>query len=196
MHLTRSGESMLSRPRPSARCSPGRSGLGIRPRGARGTHWASSRAGPKSRVPHTQPILSLNGSHCEARGPAHQAHHPDGMMPGLLRRAVSGRDCNRSLSSRRQMVVVSLECRAKRPRGRRSDTRRLCWSRGGGHGRAGLRPIGACSCAYENALTARATIRPKSASAMVDCTTIRYLARCVSGITSVGLNAVALVNPR
>lgn len=49
---------------------------------------------------------------------------------------------------------------------------------------------------YEKALTERATIRPKSASAMVDCTSIKYFARCVSGITSVGLNAVALVKPR
>ena len=47
-----------------------------------------------------------------------------------------------------------------------------------------------------NALTARATISPKSASAIVDWTSIVYLARCVSGITSVGLNAVAFVKPR
>lgn len=49
---------------------------------------------------------------------------------------------------------------------------------------------------YVKALTARATIRPKSASARVDCTSIRYFARWVSGITSVGLNAVAFVKPR
>ena len=47
-----------------------------------------------------------------------------------------------------------------------------------------------------NAFTARATMSPKSASATVDCTSIMYLARCVSGITSVGLNAVAFVKPR
>src|SRR5262249_16369400 len=42
--------------------------------------------------------------------------------------------------------------------------------------------------AYVNAFTARATMRPKSASAIVDCTSIVYLARSGSGITSVGLN--------
>jgi len=49
---------------------------------------------------------------------------------------------------------------------------------------------------YVNALTARATTSPKSASATVDCTSMAYFARRVSGITSVGLNAVALVKPR
>ena len=39
-------------------------------------------------------------------------------------------------------------------------------------------------------------MRPNSASATVDCTTIVYFARSVSGITSVGLNAVAFVKPR
>ena len=43
-------------------------------------------------------------------------------------------------------------------------------------------------------MTARATIRPNNARATVDCTII--FARWVSGITSVGLNAVAFVNPR
>src|SRR5215218_8677807 len=46
------------------------------------------------------------------------------------------------------------------------------------------------------ALTALATISPNSASATVDCTSIVYFARCVRGMTSVGLNAVALVKPR
>ena len=46
------------------------------------------------------------------------------------------------------------------------------------------------------ALTARATINPNNASATVDWTSITYFARSVSGITSVGLNAVAFVNPR
>ena len=49
---------------------------------------------------------------------------------------------------------------------------------------------------YVNALTARATIRPNSTSAIVAWTSIAYLARCVSGITSVGLKAVAFVKPR
>ena len=49
---------------------------------------------------------------------------------------------------------------------------------------------------YVKALTARATIKPKSARATVDWRSIVYLARCVRGITSVGLNAVALVKPR
>jgi hypothetical protein len=47
-----------------------------------------------------------------------------------------------------------------------------------------------------NAFTARATTRPDSASATLACTSIAYFARCVSGMTSVGLNAVAFVNPR
>jgi hypothetical protein len=38
--------------------------------------------------------------------------------------------------------------------------------------------------------------RPKSASATVDCTSITYFARRLSGITSVGLKAVAFVKPR
>jgi hypothetical protein len=38
--------------------------------------------------------------------------------------------------------------------------------------------------------------QPNTASATVDCTSIAYLARCVSGTTSVGLNAVAFVTPR
>src|SRR4029453_5300933 len=46
------------------------------------------------------------------------------------------------------------------------------------------------------AFTARATIRPNNARATVDCTSIVYLARWVSGITSVGLNAVAFGKPR
>ena len=50
--------------------------------------------------------------------------------------------------------------------------------------------------AYLNALTARATTRPNSAIATVDWTSIKYLARWVSGMTSAGLNAVAFVNPR
>jgi hypothetical protein len=49
---------------------------------------------------------------------------------------------------------------------------------------------------YVKAFTARATISPKSASATVDCTSIVYFARYVSGITSVGLKAVAFVKPR
>jgi hypothetical protein len=52
------------------------------------------------------------------------------------------------------------------------------------------------SRSYVNAFTARATINPKSASATVDWTTIVNFARCVSGITSVGLKAVAFVKPR
>ena len=44
--------------------------------------------------------------------------------------------------------------------------------------------------------TARATMRPNRARASVDWTSIRYFARCVSGITSVGLKAVAFVKPR
>src|SRR5262249_22535833 len=46
------------------------------------------------------------------------------------------------------------------------------------------------------AFTARATIRPNSASATVDWTSIAYLARWLSGMTSVGLKAVAFVKPR
>ena len=49
---------------------------------------------------------------------------------------------------------------------------------------------------HVKALTARAMIRPKRASDTVDWRIMVYLARCVSGITSVGLNAVALVKPR
>src|SRR5205085_7542265 len=44
--------------------------------------------------------------------------------------------------------------------------------------------------AQVKAFTARATTRPKSASATVDCRSIVYFARSVSGITSVGLKAV------
>src|SRR4029453_1855389 len=43
------------------------------------------------------------------------------------------------------------------------------------------------------AFTARATMRPNSARATDDCTSIVYLARWVSGITSAGLNGVAFV---
>ena len=56
--------------------------------------------------------------------------------------------------------------------------------------------LGGRSDPQANALTARATMRPKSASATVDCTSIVYFARWVSGITSVGLKAVAFVKPR
>jgi hypothetical protein len=49
---------------------------------------------------------------------------------------------------------------------------------------------------YLKALTARATTSPKTASATVACTSITYFARRLSGITSVGLNAVAFVKPR
>jgi len=49
---------------------------------------------------------------------------------------------------------------------------------------------------HVKAFTARATMSPKSASATVDWTSIVYFARSVSGITSVGLNAVAFVMPR
>ena len=47
-----------------------------------------------------------------------------------------------------------------------------------------------------NAFTARATMSPNSATATVAWVTIAYLARRLSGITSVGLNAVAFVKPR
>jgi len=46
------------------------------------------------------------------------------------------------------------------------------------------------------AFTARATMRPSSASDTVDWTIIVYFALRVSGMTSVGLNAVAFVKPR
>src|SRR3954469_19919100 len=54
-------------------------------------------------------------------------------------------------------------------------------------------PTPAPAATEVKALTARATTSPNSASATVDCTSIEYFARWVSGITSVGLNAVALV---
>jgi hypothetical protein len=49
---------------------------------------------------------------------------------------------------------------------------------------------------YVRTLTARATTRPITTSDTVACTAIADLAHGTSGITSVGLNAVLLVNPR
>ena len=65
------------------------------------------------------------------------------------------------------------------------------------------RPPGSCRLGlrarrYEppSTLTARETTSPSRISDASDCSSIGNLARGVSGITSVGLNAVALVNPR
>ena len=44
--------------------------------------------------------------------------------------------------------------------------------------------------------TARATTSARIASEMNDCTVMAIFARGSSGMTSVGLKAVALVNPR
>ena len=44
--------------------------------------------------------------------------------------------------------------------------------------------------------TARATTSPRMASEMSDCTVIAIFAQGASGMTSVGLKAVALVKPR
>ena len=44
--------------------------------------------------------------------------------------------------------------------------------------------------------TARAITSPRIAREIADCTVIAIFAHGVSGITSVGLKAVALVNPR
>jgi MFS family permease len=49
---------------------------------------------------------------------------------------------------------------------------------------------------YVKMLTARAMTRPMTTSETVDCTAIADFAHGASGITSVGLNAVLLVNPR
>ena len=49
---------------------------------------------------------------------------------------------------------------------------------------------------YEKTLTARAMTRPSTASEMKDWTVIAIFAHGTSGITSVGLKAVALVYPR
>ena len=49
---------------------------------------------------------------------------------------------------------------------------------------------------YVNTFTARATTRPRIASETKACTAIAILAHGTSGMTSVGLNAVALVKPR
>jgi len=45
-------------------------------------------------------------------------------------------------------------------------------------------------------LTALAITSPRMASELIACTVIAALAHRASGITSVGLNAVALVKPR
>ena len=58
----------------------------------------------------------------------------------------------------------------------------------------GLRQMHQAACCLMKAFTARATMRPNTARATVDCTSIVYL--WVSGITSVGLNAVAFLKPR
>ena len=47
---------------------------------------------------------------------------------------------------------------------------------------------------YKRQLTARAATRVIVNKEMADCTNINILAKWVSGITSVGLNAVAFVN--
>ena len=44
---------------------------------------------------------------------------------------------------------------------------------------------------HMNALTARATMRPKSARATVDCTAVAYFARSVSGIRVLGRSSQA-----
>jgi hypothetical protein len=49
---------------------------------------------------------------------------------------------------------------------------------------------------YTRMLTARATIRATVTIEMIDCTVMASFAHLDSGITSVGLNAAALVNAR
>jgi len=49
---------------------------------------------------------------------------------------------------------------------------------------------------HAKTFTARAMTSPRTVSEMTDCTAIAILAHGTSGIASVGLNAVALVNPR
>jgi hypothetical protein len=51
------------------------------------------------------------------------------------------------------------------------------------------------SC-YFKMFTARAITSPRRTKEAVAWTAIANLAQCLSGMTSVGLNAVALVNPR
>jgi hypothetical protein len=57
-------------------------------------------------------------------------------------------------------------------------------------------PETARASAYFRIFIARAITSPKMTSEAVACTAIASLAQRQSGITSVGLNAVALVKPR
>ena len=144
--------------------------------------------------------------HLRYRGPRGALEgHPGGL------RALPGRTLRHRVPRVRRTGALAhhrLRLVAKSPRlrsagwGRRASDPQFgpSWSGLRTCGRAHRRPAapvaGSNPGTYEKALTARAMMRPKSASAIVDCTSIRYFARCVSGITSVGLKAVALVKPR
>ena len=56
--------------------------------------------------------------------------------------------------------------------------------------------MGGVQSPYFKMLTARATTSPRRARDAMAWTAITSLAQCLSGMTSVGLNAVALVKPR
>jgi hypothetical protein len=159
----------------------------VQRRGDRPLERVGRERRPDRRDHHRQDRDRRDRRCCRPGGRAKQRSCTDAVQPWDQRLRGGSDD---SLIGRRRLPACcgSLHTGALRPDGSsEADDAR---SRGRSHG---ARMAGED---YWNALTARATTRPNSASAAVDWTSIANLARWVSGITSVGLNAVAFVKPR